>query len=41
MVDALAEPSDSGVYQSNLLIAEINPLDRNLTYKDGLKLTEM
>jgi len=41
MVDASVESSGLTVYQDNLLIAGINPLSRNLTYKDGLKLTEM
>jgi hypothetical protein len=37
----LAAPSGPAQYQGNLLIAGINPLGRNLTYKVGLKLTEM
>ena len=41
MLDASIMLSGPTKYQDNLLIAGINPLSRNLTYKDGLKLTEM
>jgi len=37
----MAIPSGRAQYQGNLLIAGVNPLGRNLTYKVGLKLTEM
>ena len=41
MFGEASDLSEWPVYDNNLLIAGINPLARNLTYKEPLKLTEM